>query len=526
MSSTQSPTGQSPATQDGLAQEATVPAAGAITHGARLAELAAARPDVEALTFVRESGEEQSFAYAELEETTNRLARALQAHGVGESTVLAMPIKNSPALVMLCYAVWKLGGCALPLNPRAPQGELVGMTEAAQSSGRPVILVSQDGPLTPAGLLASAEALSSEPLPDRVSAPGKAIGSGGSTGRPKIVVDPRPWMAVPSPAGSIDPFGRRPEHTVLIPGPLYHNGPFVPFFASLFDGAKVILMERFDATRAVDVVRRHHVEWTFMVPTQMARISRLPDLDRTALASLKGLYHSGSGCAEWLKRQWIELIGPESIVEVFGSSEQVGALFIRGDEWLEHPNSVGRPTLIDLRILDAFGQEQPRGEVGEIFMRWKPAVSAGFLAPDPDPAKMYAYWGSEALRTTDDGFATAGDLGYLDEDGYLHLADRRHDLIISGGANVYPSEVEQVISGLAGVEDVVVVGVPDAEWGQRVHAVVELSEGASISEADLDRLCREHLAPHKRPKEFEFVDRLPRSDAGKIRRTQIAAERT
>ncbi|MGV9947874.1 class I adenylate-forming enzyme family protein [Rhodococcus aetherivorans] len=495
------------------------------TYGARLAELAAAHPNVEGLTFVTESGGEQGFSYAELETTTNRLARALLAHGVGESTVLAMPIKNSPALVMLCFAVWKLGGCALPLNPRAPHSELVGMTEAARSSGRPVVVVSEDGPLTPDRIFVSAESLSSERLLDRVSAPGKAIGSGGSTGRPKIVVDPRPWMAVPMPTGTIDAFGRRPEYTVLVPGPLYHNGPFVPFFVSLFDGAKVLLMERFDAAKVVDLVRRYEVEWTFMVPTQMARISRLPDLDPAALRSLKGLYHSGSGCAEWLKRQWIDLIGAESIYEVFGSSEQIGALFIRGDEWLNHPNTVGRPALVDLRILDPLGQEQPPGEVGEIFMRWKPGASAGFLAPDPDPSKMYAYWGSEPLRTTDDGFATAGDLGYLDNEGYLHLADRRHDLIISGGANVYPSEVEQVIGALPGVEDVVVIGVPDAEWGQRVHAVIELSEGPSVSEADLDLACREHLAPHKRPKAFEFVDRLPRSEAGKIRRTQIAAER-
>lgn len=515
MSTTQNEAAQDPRGHDAVA----------LTHGARLAELAAAHPSAVALTFVSEAGREQTFTYAELEESTNRLARALQAQGMDESTILAMPIKNSPALVMLCYAIWKLGGCALPLNPRAPQGELAGMTEAARSSGRAVAIVSDEGPLTPTKLIADAEQLSSNPLPDRVSAPGKAIGSGGSTGRPKIVVDPRPWMAIPMAPGSIDAFGRRPEHTVLIPGPLYHNGPFVPFFVSLFDGAKVLLMERFDAATAVDLVQRHHVEWTFMVPTQMARISRLPDLDPTALKSLKGLYHSGSGCAEWLKREWIDLIGAEAIFEVFGSSEQIGALFIRGDEWLEHPNTVGRPQLVDLQILDPFGKEQPRGQVGEIFMRWKSGASAGFLAPDPNPTNMYAYWGSDPLRITEDGYATAGDLGYLDEDGYLHLADRRHDLIISGGANVYPSEVEQVISALQGVEDVVVIGIPDAEWGQRVHAVIEMSEGASISEEDLSLACRENVAPHKRPKEFEFVERLPRSDAGKIRRTQIAAER-
>lgn len=496
-----------------------------MTRGARLAQLAATRPGVEALIFQTESGDERRFSYGELETTTNRLARALQAHGIGESTVLALPIKNSPELVLLCYAIWKLGGCALPLNPKAPASELNGMTEAARTSGRPVVVVGNEGPLTPAELMQSAEGLSADPLTDRVSAPGKAIGSGGSTGRPKIVVDPRPWTAVPSPAGSVDAFGRRPEHTVLIPGPLYHNGPFVPFFIALFDGATTILMERFDATRFVDLVRRYEVGWTFLVPTQMARITRLPDLDPTALASLEGLYHSGSGCAEWLKRAWFDLIGPESVYEVFGSSEQIGALFIRGDEWLEHPGTVGRPTAVDLRILDPLEQDQPVGEVGEIFMRWKPGASAGFLAPDTDPSKMYGYWGSEPLRVTDDGYATAGDLGYLDADGYLHLADRRHDLIISGGSNVYPSEVEQVLSALPAVEDVVVIGMPDPDWGQRVHAVVELSKGAEISEEALEQICRENLAPHKRPKAFEFVDRLPRTDAGKIRRAQIAAER-
>lgn len=495
------------------------------TYGARLAELAEAHPAVQALTFVPEVGPETSFTYQELEATTNRLARALSAHGVGESTVLAMPIKNSPTLVMLCFAVWKLGGCALPLNPRAPQRELEGMASAAQSSGRSVVLVSDQSALTPAVLSSLAEDLSPDPLPDRISVPGKAIGSGGSTGQPKIVVDPRPWMAVPMQAGTIDAFGRRPEHTVLIPGPLYHNGPFVPFFVSLFDGAKVVLMERFDAARAVDIVERYTVGWTFLVPTQMARISKLPDLNPAALSSLEGLYHSGSGCAEWLKRRWIDLIGAEAIYEVFGSSEQIGAFFIRGDEWLQHPNTVGRATLVDVRILDPVGEEQPLGEVGEIFMRWKPDARAGFLAPNPDPRKMYGYWGSDLLHTTEDGFTTAGDLGYLDEQGYLHLADRRHDLIISGGVNVYPSEIEQVISAVPGIEDVVVIGVIDVEWGQRVHAVVELSPDASISSADLNAVCREHLAPHKRPKAFEFVSRLPRSDAGKVRRSQIAAER-
>jgi bile acid-coenzyme A ligase len=373
--------------------------------------------------------------------------------------------------------------------------------------------------------LSGALGFDDSPMEDRVSQPGKAIGSGGSTGRSKIIVDPRPWTAIPSQQGTIDVFGRRPEDTVLIGGPLYHNGPFVPLFMSIFDGSTAILMARFDAKLAVELIERHQVNWTFMVPTQMARIARLRGIEERNLSSLHGLYHSGSACAEWLKRRWIELIGADHIFEVFGSAEQIGALFMRGDEWLKHPNSVGRPESTEVRIIGADGADVPDGDVGEIYFRWKAQAEAGFLAPLPDPDMMYEYWGSPRLRTTSDRFATAGDLGWFDEEGYLHLADRRLDLIISGGSNVYPAEIEGVISSNPKVDDVAVIGLPDEDWGQSVHAIVQPAQYAQLTEKELDAFCRAALSPYKRPKTFEIVPVLPRDESGKIRRSLLLSER-
>jgi bile acid-coenzyme A ligase len=495
-----------------------------MSHGSRLAELArhVERPG---LIFAGADGSEEVWTFAMLESTSNRLARLLEANGVGEETVVAMAIANSPELVMLCYATWKLGACVLPLNPRAPAQDLEGMLEAAASSGHPLAMIGN--PIKGDVInLDNVDDFSDEPLPDRISQPGKAIGSGGSTGRSKIIVDPRPWVGVVSPEGSIDNFGRRPEHVVLIGGPMYHNGPFGPLFAGLFDGATVVLMERYDAARAVDLIERHRINWTFMVPTQMARIARLPGIESRDLSSLAGLYHAGSFCPEWLKRRWIDLIGAKPLLEVYGCAEGIGVTFIWGEEWLAHPGSVGKAESIDLRIQNADGNPLPPGEVGEVFMRWKGAGDVGFLVADLDPTDVYEYWGSPRMKTTADGFSSAGDLGWLDADGYLYLADRRQDLIISGGANVYPAEVEMLISSHPAVADVVVLGLPDEDWGQRVHAVVQLAQPWSDRESDLAALCREKLAPAKRPKSFEFVDVMPRDESGKVRRSLMREQRS
>ncbi len=178
--------------------------------------------------------------------------------------------------------------------------------------------------------------------------------------------------------------------------------------------------------RVVDAIERHKVNFGFLAPTMMQRIVRLPDVQERDFSSVEAFFHTAAPCPPWLKRAWIDLIGPEKLYEGFGATEAVGSCRIRGDEWLEHPGSLGRPVNCDLAILDEDWQPVPTGEVGEIFMR-------------PHSEKpTYSYIGSDPARTTPDGFVSVGDMGWVDDEGYLFLADRRTDLIITGGANVYP----------------------------------------------------------------------------------------
>ncbi|MCU1344830.1 MAG: feruloyl-CoA synthetase, partial [Acidimicrobiia bacterium] len=350
---------------------------------------------------------------------------------------------------------------------------------------------------------------SAEPLPDIVADPARAIATSGSTGTPKIIVSRNPGRGVPSqslhnPSGRF--MGHRAGQVQLIPAPLYHTNGFLILHNALFDGQSVLLMERFDAARMVDLIERYRVNTFVAVTIMLLRMARLPDIDRRDFSSVESLLHGGAMLPQWLARKWIDLVGPEHFFIAYGSSENAGSSMVRGDTWLEHPGTVGQPWQCDIKILDADGQELPPGEVGEIFMRWTGQTEPSF-----------EYRGGQP-RTREDLFSSIGDLGWLDDDGFLFLADRRDDLIISGGANIFAAEVEAALSDHPGVADVVVVGLADDEWGQRVHAVVQLSgEGATAEE--LRDHCRHRLASYKVPKSFAFVERLARTEAGKIRRS-------
>jgi bile acid-coenzyme A ligase len=250
----------------------------------------------------------------------------------------------------------------------------------------------------------------------------------------------------------------------------------------------------------------------------MGRMAKVPGVAAADLSSITGIMHTASACPPWVKRAWIDLVGAEKILEGFGATDYVGACLIRGDEWLEHPGSVGRPADCDVRILDEDGNEVPTGEVGEIYMR---------LRVPEDAEASFEYIGAPDLKRTPDGFATVGDLGWVDADGYVYVADRRVDMIVTGGANVYPAEVEASLSDHRDVADVAVIGLPDEDWGRRVHAVVQPADPANPPAVDaLLAHARNTLAAYKCPKTVEFVDELPRNQAGKIRRSDLLAERT
>ncbi|MEI2618823.1 MAG: AMP-binding protein [Thermomicrobiales bacterium] len=481
------------------------------TFGRRVAELAEEHPDKPALIFAATSGDEQIVTWAEYDRATNQLARLLAGRGVAAGTMVVVGLWNSIEHVLLTTAAWKLGALALPLRAALPAHERDQILDLARPSLVCADWDDTDWPLLRPAEVALSDGYDDAPLPDDPPHPGKAIASGGSTGRSKIITDPT-WDPVAYAARG-SKLGARHGSVELLAAPLYHNSPFLSAFGGLADDHVLVIMERFDAARALDLIERHRVNYGYMPPIIMRRIVLQPDIHERDLSSIEGIQSSAAPCPEWLKRAWIDLVGPESVYEVYGSTEGIGATIIRGDEWLEHPGSVGRPVSCDIRIQDAEGNALPPGEIGEIFMR----PSSGDVT--------YRYIGAEP-KATDDGFQSVGDLGWVDADGYLFIADRRTDLIVTGGANVYPAEVEAVLGTHPGVDDVAVIGVPDEEWGRRVHAIVQPRDPAEPPSPEaLDRHCRADLTSYKVPKTYELLAALPRNEAGKIRRSDLAAER-
>lgn len=492
-----------------------------VSFGRRVSDVAARRGDQPALVVVAADGAETTTTWDELDRQSNATARLLGTHGAGPGTMVAVCLANGNEHYLVTLAAWKLGACVLPISPRLPGYERQQLLELL-GTGRLVVSRDLDEPVREGLDLSGRPALSSldqqsgRPLDQvRTPCPGKAMGSGGSTGRSKIIVDPRPWTADPTPIGLLADLGFRPGQIQLVAGPLYHNAPFSASHYGLFHEHTLVVMERFDADRALELIERFGIEFAFLTPTMMLRMSRSEAMVTRDLSSLEAIYHTAMACPEWLKRDWIDRIGAHRVYEAYGATEAIGHTSIRGDEWLEHPGSVGRPRHCEIQILDESGAVMSPGEMGEVFLR-----DAGH----PEPT--YRYLGSDPLPQTVEGFSSVGDLGWLDQEGYLHLADRRADLVVTGGVNVYPAEVEGVLTRHPGVRDAVVVGVPDPEWGRRVHAVVECVDPSSpIPDSELVEWTRAHLHPSKAPKTFEFVTALPRDDSGKVRRSALAAAR-
>jgi bile acid-coenzyme A ligase len=299
--------------------------------------------------------------------------------------------------------------------------------------------------------------------------------------------------------------------TVFIPGPLYHGGPFLIGMTSLFHGNHLVLGERFDPSATLATVQRYAVEYLLLVPTMMHRIWRLPVEERRAvnLASLKTVLHLASACPGWLKRCWLDWLGPDRLYELFGASDAPNRTIISGAEWLAHPGSVGRTRPGEFRITDDEGKPVRAGETGEIWMR----------PPPGQPDRSYLI-GAEQRKV--DGWTSVGDLGWLDEDGYLYIADRRTDMIVTGGENVFPAEVEAALEMHAGVRSSAVLGLADEDLGHRVHAVVEVEPG--VVEDDLRAHLSTLLAKFKSPRTYQLVDHPVRDDAGKVRKALLAEQ--
>jgi len=477
-----------------------------ISIGAALAREAARQGDALAVAC-----ESEKRSWNELHRRSNRIARALEKRGVREGNFLTIALPNGVEFVEACYAAWKLGAIPQPVSWRLPHAELKAIVELAET---PVVI---GAPAEPVGVpaLTIAELLGAESddsdLPDRIATAWKAPTSGGSTGRPKLIVAGQPGVASPTMA---EFWLIRRDDVMLMPGPLYHNGPFVTVFPALMIGTPVIIMTKFDAEATLRLIAEHRVTWVYLVPTMMGRIWRLPADVRARydLSSLRIVWHLAAPCPAWLKEEWIAWLGEDVIWELYGGTEGQARTIISGGEWLAHKGSVGRVYMGgEMKAVDAQGNDLPAGQTGEIYMRRA-----------ADVAQTYRYVGAEA-RTLPGGWESLGDIGWFDEDGYLYLADRRTDMILVGGANVYPAEVEAAIDEHALVQSSCVIGLPDDDLGNRIHAIVQ--PRGELTSAELEKHLAERLVIYKRPRSFEFVSDPLRDDAGKVRRSALREER-
>jgi bile acid-coenzyme A ligase len=354
-------------------------------------------------------------------------------------------------------------------------------------------------------------------LPAGEFAPGvapdwKLMTSGGSTGRPKLIAASQPALFENvGPAGAL--ICVRPDGCVLITGPLAHNGPFSVATTAMLLGNHVVLTPRFDPAQTLHLVEKHRVTYLLLVPTMMLRIWRLPEEVRLAadVSSLEVAFHLAAPCPAWLKQAWIDWLGPQVVVELYGGTELQAVTLISGTEWLEHRGSVGRTVVGEIEIRDPEGRPVPAGEEGEIWMRRGPQV--------PSP---YRYVGATA-RSAAEGWESLGDIGKVDADGYVYITDRLADMILVGGANVYPAEIEAALDEHPAVRSCCVFGLPDEDLGNIPYAIVELSEPAT--DEDLLAHLRLRLAPYKLPRVIERAAEPLRDDAGKVRRSALRAER-
>jgi bile acid-coenzyme A ligase len=477
------------------------------SFASRIAELAVERADDPVLRMILVSGDEPVYTWAQLHRRSSQLAGAMSTRGVGEGDRVAIALRNSVELVLSTLASWKLGAVPIPLRWDLPDWEFDRVRAAIDAT---LELDSDE-----VEWIRSTEGLSVPSLPDVVSPHESGICSGGSTGTPKVILRATPSiyasdLAVPYAAQWMEV--RVPE-TILVPTALYHGNGFNGI-RNLLAGNEVVILEKFDAARMVDVIERYHVTNFTATPTMLQRIADLPGVDERDLSSLVWILQGAAPMPPSLVHRWASLIGPERLFLCYGMSEGLGLTMIRADEWMEHPGTVGRPVWgSEVRVRDADGHDLPPGHIGEICLR--SSLGPGRYLGDAPP-----------LQPSPDGFTTVGDMGYLDDNGYLFFADRRVDMIVTGGANVYPAEVEAALIDHHKIADVVVIGLKDERWGRRVHAVVQpIDPSLPFSADEVIAYAKSRLAAYKVPKTVEFVQEIPRSAATKVNRRALVDAR-
>ncbi len=473
--------------------------------------------------------------YAELNARSNQLVRALRSAGLKEGDAVALLCANRPEFVETCVALSRCGMRLTPINWHLTAEEIGYIVEnceaksfiadarfaekAAEASAMSPHLIQK---LAVAGEITSftsyGDALDAEPAHniEDPTAGTQMLYTSGTTGHPKGVYRKAappvsPLLVKLRETAAFDPA----KDVALSTGPLYHAAPLaLNLNFPLMSGVGVVLMDKWDAEETLKLVAKHKVTHTHVVPTMLHRILSLPDEVRNSydVSSMRWVLHGAAPCPVHVKEDTIKWLG--NVVYEYYAATEGGGIFVESEEWLKKRGTVGRALEgVTVEVQDDAGVEIPAGEIGTIYFK---APETGrfeyFKAPEKTDG---AYRGN---------YYTMGDMGYVDEDGYLFLTGRSAEVIISGGVNIYPAEVDQELLRHPAVADVATIGVPNEEWGEEVKSVIQLEEGVEASEATKDDLltfAAEHLPGYKRPRSIDFADDLPRLPTGKIVRRQV-----
>ena len=486
----------------------------------------------------RPDGTVVTWTYAEVEAQANRIGNLLLSLGARPDRKVLWCGPNSPQVVAVMNAIRKIGAIGVPLNYRLTPEEALYVVNHSDAevayvdceyapmfaafrdrldSVRHIIAVG--GP-APDGMLTDADIAAA---PAHVPDVGAAAGSGGTmfytsgtTGKPKGAV--RAGPPDPEVLGRLlKLFGYRPGDVYLTSGPLYHSGPNLFMVAGLLFGQTVVVQRRFDAEDWLRLVDKYRVTSTFSAPALVRMTCALPAQvkDRYDRSSMRVMIANAAPWSYALKQQYVADFPPESLFEIYGSTELGVDTVLLPQDQMRKPGSCGQPAPgIEIMLVDADGSEVAGtgpGHPGEVFVRSK--------------AVFDAYYKNDAgyVENSRGDYHTVGDIGYWDDEGYLYICDRKTDMIISGGMNIYPAEIEAALEQHPGIYDVAVFGIPSEQWGEAVHATVVRSPGSSLTSDQIIAFAREHLASYKVPRSVDLIDELPRNGSGKLLKRQLRA---
>jgi long-chain acyl-CoA synthetase len=468
--------------------------------------------------------------FDDLETRANRLAHHFRSHGLVEGDAVAILMENNEHMHAVMWAARRSGLYYVPINIHLTSAEVAYIIEnsgakavigsaalretcvglAGQVSLPELLLIADDDLGGWSRYPECVAAQPATPIADEIE--GDLLQySSGTTGRPKGIKRELPHVSPAEAPGMMKmlvSFWMRPDAVYLSPAPLYHTAPSVWSMQVQAEGLTTVVLEKFDAEGCLDAIARHGVTHGQFVPVMFTRMLKLTQSVRDSydVSTLERVMHAAAPCPVEIKKQMIDWWGP-IVDEYYASSEAIGSTLITAEDWLAHPGSVGKPMLGNLHILDEEGNELPAGQAGEIYFEGGNTFE---YLNDPDKT---------ASSRDAHGWMTVGDIGYLDDEGYLYLTDRRHHMIISGGVNIYPQEAENMLVTHPKVMDAAVFGIPDTEMGQSVKAVVQTVSPDDANDAFGDELLvwlRDRLAHYKCPRSISFEVQLPRTDTGKL----------